>query len=138
MGVSGQRHATGRFTVGRESRCPLYGRLGGPQGWSRGMRKISSPSGLDPQVNRSIIIIIIIIIVCMMNTLVKHRFFRHATRWAVGGSNLAWTRFSLPFQTYRGAFPRVQRLERDADGPSSAALQIDRSCTSACRGMSGG
>jgi len=28
-GVSGQRHAPGRFTVGREYRCPLYGRLVG-------------------------------------------------------------------------------------------------------------
>jgi hypothetical protein len=30
------------------SRYPLYGRLGGPQGWSGQMRKISPPPGFDP------------------------------------------------------------------------------------------
>ena len=69
MGVSGQRHATGRFTVGRQSRYLLYGSLGGPQNQSGGMGKISLPPGFNPQANRSIIIIIIIIIIimCMMN-----------------------------------------------------------------------
>jgi hypothetical protein len=78
--------------------------------------------------------------VCMMNVLVKHRFCRLATRWAVWGSNRAGTRFSVPFQTCPGAFPGVKRLRRDADhpSPSSAGLRIGRSCTSACTGMSWG
>jgi hypothetical protein len=63
MGVSGQCHAPGRFTVRRESRFPLYGRLVGPYGQSGGMRKISPPPGFDPQANRFIIIIIIIVVV---------------------------------------------------------------------------
>jgi hypothetical protein len=39
----------GRFTPGKETRYPLYRRLGGPQGQSGRMRKISPPPGFDPQ-----------------------------------------------------------------------------------------
>jgi hypothetical protein len=39
----------GRFTPGKETRYPLYRRLGGPQGRSGRVRKISPPPGLDPQ-----------------------------------------------------------------------------------------
>ena len=38
----------GRFTLGK-TRYPLYRRLGGPQGRSRQVRKISPPPGFDPQ-----------------------------------------------------------------------------------------
>ena len=38
----------GRFTPGK-TRYPLYRRLGGPQGRSGRVRKISSPSGFDPR-----------------------------------------------------------------------------------------
>ena len=39
----------GRFTPGKETRYPLYRRLGGPQGRSGWLRKISSPPGFDPR-----------------------------------------------------------------------------------------
>jgi hypothetical protein len=39
----------GRFTPGKETRYPLYRRLGGPQGRSGRVRKISPPSGFDPR-----------------------------------------------------------------------------------------
>ena len=35
----------GRFTFGKETRYPLYRRLGGPQGWCERVRKISPPGG---------------------------------------------------------------------------------------------
>jgi hypothetical protein len=38
----------GRFTPGEETRYPLYRSLGGPQGRSGHVRKISSPRGFDP------------------------------------------------------------------------------------------
>ena len=38
-----------RFTPGKESRYPLYRRLGGPQGWFGRVRKISPPPGFDPR-----------------------------------------------------------------------------------------
>jgi len=38
-----------RFTPGKETRCPLYRRLGGPQGRSGRMRKIWPPPGFDPR-----------------------------------------------------------------------------------------
>jgi hypothetical protein len=38
---------TGRFTPGSETRYPFYRRLGGPQGHSGRVRKISPPPGLD-------------------------------------------------------------------------------------------
>ena len=34
---------------GKRSRCPLYRGLGGPQGWSGQVLKISLPSGFDPR-----------------------------------------------------------------------------------------
>jgi hypothetical protein len=39
----------GRFTPGKESRYPLYKRLGGPQGRSGRAWKISSPPVFEPQ-----------------------------------------------------------------------------------------
>jgi hypothetical protein len=39
----------GRFTAGKETRYPLYRRLGGPQGQSGWVRKISPPPGFDPR-----------------------------------------------------------------------------------------
>jgi hypothetical protein len=36
------------FTPGKETRYPLYRRLGGPQGWSRPVLKISPPPGFNP------------------------------------------------------------------------------------------
>ena len=38
-----------RFTPGKVRRYPLYRRLGGPQGRSGRVRKISSPPGFDPR-----------------------------------------------------------------------------------------
>jgi hypothetical protein len=52
--VGGQHHAPAALPQG-ETRHPLYRRLGGPQGWSRRVQKISPPPGLffpeylDPQ-----------------------------------------------------------------------------------------
>jgi len=48
MGVGGQRHAPAALPPGK-TRYPLYGRLGGPQGRSGGVRKISLPPGFDPR-----------------------------------------------------------------------------------------
>jgi hypothetical protein len=39
----------GRFTPGKETRYPLYRRLGGPKGQSGWLQKISPPPGTDPQ-----------------------------------------------------------------------------------------
>jgi hypothetical protein len=39
----------GRFTPRKETRYPLYRRLGGPQGWSGRLRKILPPLGFDPR-----------------------------------------------------------------------------------------
>ena len=39
----------GRFSPGKETRYPLYRRLGGPQGRSGRVRKISPPPGFDPR-----------------------------------------------------------------------------------------
>ena len=36
----------GRLTSGKETRCPLYRRMGGPQGRSGRVRKISPPTGI--------------------------------------------------------------------------------------------
>jgi hypothetical protein len=36
---------SGRFSPGKETRYPLHRRLGGPQGWSGRVRKISPPPG---------------------------------------------------------------------------------------------
>ena len=47
MGVSGLTPRPGRFTPGKETRYPLYRRLGGPQGRSGRVRKISPSPELD-------------------------------------------------------------------------------------------
>jgi hypothetical protein len=44
-GVGGQLHATAALPPGKETRDPLYRRLGGPQGRSGRLRKISPPTG---------------------------------------------------------------------------------------------
>ena len=46
--VSGQRHAPAALPPGK-TRYPLYRRLGGPQGRSGRVGKISSPPGFDPR-----------------------------------------------------------------------------------------
>ena len=48
MGVGVQRQDPAALPLGK-TRNPLYRRLGGPQGRSRRVRKISSPPGLDPR-----------------------------------------------------------------------------------------
>ena len=48
MGVGGQRHAPAVLPPGN-NRYPLYRRMGGPQGRSGGLRKISPPPGFDPR-----------------------------------------------------------------------------------------
>jgi hypothetical protein len=45
MGVGGQRHATAALPPGK-TRYPLYRRLGGPQGRSGQVLKISPPTGI--------------------------------------------------------------------------------------------
>ena len=47
-GVDGQRHAPAALPPGK-TRYPLNWRLGGPQGQSGRVRKISSPLGFDPR-----------------------------------------------------------------------------------------
>ena len=47
MGVEGQHHAPAALPPGK-TRYPLYRRLGGPQGRSGRVRKISPPPGFDP------------------------------------------------------------------------------------------
>jgi len=48
MGVDGQRHAPAALPPGK-TRYPLYRRLGGPQGRSGLVRKISPAPGFDPR-----------------------------------------------------------------------------------------
>ena len=48
MRVGGQHHAPAALPQGK-TRYPLYRRLGGPQGRSGRMRKISPPPGFDPR-----------------------------------------------------------------------------------------
>jgi hypothetical protein len=47
-GVGGQRHAPATLTPGK-TRYPLYRRMGGPQGRSGQVQKISPPAGFDPR-----------------------------------------------------------------------------------------
>ena len=47
MGVGGQSHAPAALPPGK-TWYPLYRRLGGPQGLSVQVRKISPPPGFDP------------------------------------------------------------------------------------------
>jgi hypothetical protein len=46
MGVGGQHHTLATLPLGK-TRYPLYRRLGGPQGWSGQLRKISPPLGFN-------------------------------------------------------------------------------------------
>ena len=48
MWVGGEGHAPAALLAGK-TRYPLYGRLGAPQGWSAGVRKILSLPGFDPR-----------------------------------------------------------------------------------------
>jgi len=48
MGVGGQRHTPAALPPGK-TRYPLYRRLGGPQGRSGRVQKISSPARFDPR-----------------------------------------------------------------------------------------
>jgi len=48
MWVGGRRHASAALPPGK-TRYPLYRRLGGPQGRSERVRKISPPPVFDPQ-----------------------------------------------------------------------------------------
>jgi hypothetical protein len=48
MGVGGQRHAPAALPPGK-TRYPLNRRLGGPQGRSGRVRKISPLTGFDPR-----------------------------------------------------------------------------------------
>ena len=48
MEVGGQLHAPANLPLGN-TRYPLYRRLGGPQGRSGRVRKISPPPGFDPR-----------------------------------------------------------------------------------------
>ena len=48
MGVGVQRHAPAALPPGK-TRYPLYRRMGGPQGRSGQVRKISPPPGFDPR-----------------------------------------------------------------------------------------
>ena len=55
MAVSVQRHAPAALPPGKETRYPFYRRLGGPQGRSRWVRKISPPPGLDPRTGQLVV-----------------------------------------------------------------------------------
>jgi hypothetical protein len=48
MGVGGQRRASAALPPGK-TRYPMYRTLGGPQGRSVQVRKISPPPGFDPR-----------------------------------------------------------------------------------------
>ena len=48
-GVGGQHHASAALSPGRETRYPLYRRVGGPQGRFGQVRKVLSSPGLDPR-----------------------------------------------------------------------------------------
>ena len=47
--VGGQQHAPAALPPGK-TRYPLYRRLGGPQGWSWRVWKISPPPGFNPRI----------------------------------------------------------------------------------------
>jgi len=49
LGVGGQRHAQAAFTSGKETRDPLYRRLGGPWGRNGMVGKISPSPGFKFQ-----------------------------------------------------------------------------------------
>jgi len=49
MGVGGQRHAPAALPPGKETQYTLYKRLGGHQGSSGRVQKISPPLEFDPR-----------------------------------------------------------------------------------------
>ena len=53
MGVGGQHYAPAALPSGK-TRYPLYRRLGGPQGRSGRVRKISPPPAFDPRTVQSV------------------------------------------------------------------------------------
>ena len=53
-GVRGQRQAPAALYPRGKTRYPLYRKLGGPQGRSGHVRKISPPSGLDPRAVKTV------------------------------------------------------------------------------------
>ena len=53
MGVGGQHHAPAALTPGK-TRYPLYRKLGGLQGRSGRMQKISPPPEFDPRTAQSV------------------------------------------------------------------------------------
>jgi hypothetical protein len=50
MEVGGQCHAPAALLPGKQTRYPLYSKLGGHQGWSGWEQKISLPLGFDPSI----------------------------------------------------------------------------------------
>jgi hypothetical protein len=54
MGVAGHRHALGALRPGKETRHPLYRRLGWPQDRSGEVRNISKPPGFDQRTIHSV------------------------------------------------------------------------------------
>ena len=52
-GVGGQRHAPADLPLGK-TRYPLYRRLGGTQGQSGRVRKISPPPEFDPRTSQPV------------------------------------------------------------------------------------
>ena len=54
MGVGGERHAPAALHLGK-IRYPLYRRLGGPQGRSGRVRKISPSPGFDPRTAQPVV-----------------------------------------------------------------------------------
>jgi hypothetical protein len=53
MGVGDQRHGSAAVITGK-NRYTLYRRLGGPQGRSGWVWKVSPPPGLDPRIVHSV------------------------------------------------------------------------------------
>jgi hypothetical protein len=53
MVVGGQRHAPAALPPGT-TRYPLYRKVGGPQGRSGQVRKISAPPGFDPRTGQAV------------------------------------------------------------------------------------
>jgi hypothetical protein len=95
MRVGGQRHAPAALPS-RKIRFPLYRRLGGSQGRSVRVRKISPPPGFDPRTDQPVaslytywailahIIIIITIIIIIMLTLLLKKSFGSLDLWLIG------------------------------------------------------
>jgi hypothetical protein len=56
MALGGQRHAPAALPP-RKTQYPLYRRMGGPQGRSERVRKISTPRGFDPRTVQPVFIL---------------------------------------------------------------------------------